>query len=89
MGYPEINRAVMLYGLDHVEEMRVLVRSQLEAASSGEEVKCKCGRVQPVWFLFRCFYCGVFFCTTCARAHFAKDGPVADEGVAGDQPMKL
>jgi hypothetical protein len=36
-------------------------------------VSCGCGRRMAIECLFRCFFCGVFFCEKCAREHFGEE----------------
>jgi hypothetical protein len=36
-------------------------------------VTCGCGRSMAIECLFRCFFCGVFFCEKCAREHFGEE----------------
>jgi hypothetical protein len=43
-----------------------------EAKGDGQEITCPCGTRAPVRFLFRCLYCGVWFCQSCAEVHFGK-----------------
>lgn len=52
---------------------RVLSRAQLMAVRKEQDVTCKCGKVTgPVWKLYRCYYCGIFFCDRCAAEHFGQ-----------------
>lgn len=43
-----------------------------QAKGSNPMVTCGCGLRAPIRFLYRCLYCGVFFCEPCAEAHFGK-----------------
>lgn len=36
-------------------------------------VTCGCGRRMAIECLFRCFFCGVWFCGKCAREHFGEE----------------
>jgi len=40
---------------------------------SSALVTCGCGRRMAIECLFRCFFCGVFFCPKCAREHFGEE----------------
>jgi hypothetical protein len=31
-----------------------------------------CGKTLPIWMMFRCLYCGFYFCQSCAEKHFGK-----------------
>jgi hypothetical protein len=56
-----------------LKESQKKAREQLSAAYKGCSVKCSCGKVSgPVFKLYRCYYCGVFFCDICAAEHFGK-----------------
>lgn len=43
-----------------------------QAKGDATRVTCGCGLHAPLRFLFRCLYCGCFFCETCAEVHFGK-----------------
>ena len=43
--------------------------------STGEQPKITCAGCQiqaPIRFLFRCLYCGIWYCKTCAEDHFGE-----------------
>lgn len=47
------------------------VHEQVTALSKGKEIECGCGfRSRSPLQLWRCFYCGAFFCWQCAEKHF-------------------
>jgi len=35
-------------------------------------MKCGCGLEAPIRFMYRCLYCGEFYCQSCAERHFGK-----------------
>lgn len=35
-------------------------------------VTCPCGWVRGFTLVYKCLYCNVWFCTTCAEEHFGK-----------------
>ena len=46
---------------------------QIKNARAGKDVECPpCGRKLPLWALYRCVYCGTWFCQSCAEKHFGK-----------------
>ena len=59
-----------------------MMRRQLRAARHVEPVPCAgapdgerlggCASVQPVWKLYRCLYCGLWFCLRCGERHFGE-----------------
>ncbi len=44
--------------------------NQLSSAIKSQPVECQCKRKIPSWKMYRCFYCGKFFCRKCAKDHF-------------------
>ena len=48
---------------------------QQEAAGVGVRmaaITCPCGTKRAVTLMYKCLYCGVWFCEWCAEAHFGK-----------------
>jgi hypothetical protein len=47
-------------------------RQAFERGSDGQAlITCgDCARGFPMWAMYRCFYCGVYFCRVCAGIHF-------------------
>jgi len=35
-------------------------------------ITCRCGRERSLIYMYRCLYCGEWFCTQCAEDHFGK-----------------
>lgn len=35
-------------------------------------IVCGCGNIRPIRFLYRCLYCGEYYCYQCAEVHFGK-----------------
>jgi len=52
----------------------IVLNQQKEIISQGtvEEVTCPCGFKLPTRLAYRCFFCGIFFCPTCAGKHFGE-----------------
>ena len=55
-----------------VEYKRTLYKAQFRELMGPSRVTCGCGRSIPVRFAYRCFFCGIWFCRTCAEAHFGE-----------------
>ena len=54
-----------------VLERRALLNRQIKSAMAGEKVKCgKCHRALRIVSVYKCLYCGVWFCARCAEQHF-------------------
>lgn len=41
-----------------------------EASISPAAVSCRCGRTFALRFMYRCLYCGEYYCLRCAEVHF-------------------
>lgn len=59
------------------EEKQSFVLKQLREAKyqegeSVQKVTCFCGLCAPLRFMYRCLYCGEFYCLQCAVTHFGK-----------------
>ncbi len=37
------------------------------------EVACTCGVKKNILYMYKCFYCGIFFCKKCGEEHFKKE----------------
>jgi hypothetical protein len=55
-----------------VLDKRMLIRRQLDAVTGGYAIECICGRHFAMTRMYRCLYCGVWFCATCAEVHFGQ-----------------
>lgn len=49
-----------------------VIQSQWMEAVEAGTVHCPCGRLRDLTLTFRCLYCGVWYCTPCAEAHFGR-----------------
>ncbi len=59
------------------EEKAAFVAKQSREATYHEgqkvqEVTCFCGTCAPLRWMYRCLYCGEFYCQRCAEVHFGK-----------------
>ncbi len=54
-------------------EIRHIVRRQVGQVLDGEKITCA-GCQQDFIFLhvFRCFFCGMYFCRRCRKDHFGR-----------------
>jgi hypothetical protein len=60
---------------EELKQTRALARLQLTAMRKRTPVVCRCGRefdFTVYWKMYRCYYCGVFFCEKCAAEHFGQ-----------------
>lgn len=53
-----------------IEKKRELVNKQIDESMTTGYVTCECGRVLSDLIQYRCLYCSVVFCATCAEKHF-------------------
>ena len=67
----------MSYRDASVPDRRVIMREQLLAVKrlvKDETLACaECGRQTPIFYAYRCRWCGFYFCPTCASHHFGPD----------------
>jgi hypothetical protein len=42
------------------------------AHNAGVVIECGCGRSRAMELMFRCYFCGLFFCDICAKGHFGE-----------------
>ena len=67
---------------DALENLSVL-RGQLEQAKRCEKFPCvkiscaKCAKRVSLFMLFKCLYCGLWFCKSCAERHFGERVPAS------------
>lgn len=62
------------------ERNRIIMRDQLKHVVTAPReqqimMTCPCGHRAVIWALYRCLYCGIFFCKTCAQEHFGYSIP--------------
>ncbi len=62
--------------IEMTKEKRIVLSNQLKqwllpVRNLGLKVTCgKCQRKVNFWYMFRCLYCGIFYCKECAEEHF-------------------
>lgn len=47
-------------------------RQWKQAKGPQPVIECECDRSIPIRFMFRCLYCGIWLCQSCAEIHFGK-----------------
>jgi len=60
------------------------LRKQIRAADKNELISCRCGNVFYLHQFnrgFRCFFCGEWFCQTCAKEHFNRSNEIFTNGL--------
>jgi hypothetical protein len=60
------------YLVDTPEQQAAVAKIQYCEASFSKMVGCPCGKMVKVENAYRCLYCRVYFCATCAEKHFGK-----------------
>lgn len=64
-----------------IEQKRVIIRDQLkylltDPGYTNIFITCPgCSHRAVVWQMYRCLYCGVFYCRLCAQLHFGQRIP--------------
>jgi hypothetical protein len=58
------------------EILETVWRQSKELVHSTVKVTCTCGKNISLRYAYKCLYCGIFFCKSCAKNHFGdnKDG---------------
>jgi len=65
--------------MNHISKDRILFRKQTDQWFSviqklGLRVTCGgCENKVNFWAMYRCLYCGFFFCRQCAQKHFEQN----------------
>lgn len=55
------------------ESSQQTMATQLKKIIAGRKFHCgHCANRIPVTFAYRCLYCGVWFCQSCAELHFGE-----------------
>lgn len=60
---------------DHFEDIELkakIVRAQFKEIQNTNSITCGCGHNVPVRFMYKCLYCGEWYCKTCAEEHFGE-----------------
>ena len=47
-----------------------LLQQQYHEASNEGSIHCCCGQIRALTMAYRCLYCGLWFCQSCAELHF-------------------
>ena len=67
------------------EAKRVMLRRQIQHLVTAPREQqifitcCACSQRAVVWMMYRCLYCGLFYCKSCAEIHFGQRKPTFDE----------
>ncbi|MFH1759878.1 MAG: hypothetical protein ABIA63_02130 [bacterium] len=54
-------------GLDNLQKQFLEINAQ---ENHGPHITCECGKRPMMFYMFRCLYCGLWFCQSCAGKHF-------------------
>lgn len=60
----------MSYAKDVKEKRALLKRQNAELGGTELAVTCVCKKVVPIAHAYRCYFCRLWFCWTCAGYHF-------------------
>ena len=56
---------------EEYEENLQWVKDSYLQAYTGQKVTCRgCNRQFPLYALYRCFFCGSYYCRLCSKEHF-------------------
>ena len=62
---------------EEIEDIRITGQKQYRQAINGTPINCAgidCLRKRRLINMFRCWFCGCYFCPVCAREHFGDRG---------------
>lgn len=48
------------------------LNEQTQQAESSDIINCICGQDWEMQYLYRCYFCGLWLCSACAKKHFGK-----------------
>lgn len=57
---------------DGLLRKREHLRAQLQCVKVGSPLVCSCRQVIRLERAYKCLYCGLWFCVTCAEIHFGQ-----------------
>ena len=66
-------------------KLRPLVRARclrtgsFRTAKDQYKIRCGCNRVVVFWMMYRCLYCGEYYCKSCGEIHFGRRVPTWQE----------
>lgn len=75
---------------EEIQQLRIALRKQLELIVDQErietpmqhvKIRCGCNKLIGWQYMFRCLYCGVWFCKECGEEHFGAKVPESFVGV--------
>ena len=52
--------------------LKKIAEQELESNTIDGEITCVCDLSYEIKYLYRCYYCGIWFCPVCAKKHFGK-----------------
>ena len=58
---------------NNLDEQMLVAKKQYTCAVRQQDIRCgTCNRPFRIERLYRCYYCGIFYCEHCAGKHFGK-----------------
>ncbi len=58
--------------MDQLDKMELIKLQFQQAKSDNPIILCGCKHTIPLRFMYRCYFCGQYFCESCAPIHFGK-----------------
>ena len=70
---PEERLAKLAFMREQVD--LILDQEKLGMAVTKVKVRCGCHKLLPLIYMYRCLYCGLYYCKKCAEVHFGMRVP--------------
>lgn len=65
-----------------IEQVKLLhEQEKIATPVMHTKIRCGCRKLIVWWAMYRCLYCGVWYCKDCAEQHFGAKAPEPFEGV--------
>lgn len=65
---PEENKQNMEWYAKQVQ--LIIDQEEIEVPSKFTKIRCGCNKLVGWKYMYRCLYCGIWFCRDCAERHF-------------------
>lgn len=65
-----------------IKQLQLIVdQERIETPMQNVKIRCGCNKLIGWQYMFRCLYCGVWYCKSCAEEHYGMKVPESFVGV--------